>query len=424
MAMTAPAEVSLDERKTIFAGVVGEDDIARLQAISLDIQRMKSLGVLIDIDIHGSNLFIARATWAELGIPLDDERAKRFHQGHKDLIPRLYLGRWNSLQTRFRQSLDGHSWDLEGFRPWRWIPFMAYAKWKAEWEELQAELAILKADLIERRDTFADQLAADFAQVAREAWQAIKSRRPDDAGEFVLATDYGTFETANQFVDYVVAQAVALLPTMEQIEAGLYVDYKNAMVSTGADLAIEQAREEQARNEARTGEVEEYTKRQKLQTELFEAQKMSDMRLSLEQAKLQAMHEAELAHAREQLAHAISPFQEMMEQFRARIFQDVAEIAASIRKNGHVRGKVAERARGLIESYRLLNAITGDVELEDALQGLRDQLQQAPAAEGAHYSVAAVEATLEGIEGMCHEQAEIVKIRAGAHTRAGMIRVE
>ena len=416
-------DVALDERREIFAGVVGEDDAARLQAISLDIQRMKSLGVLVDIDVHGGAMFTARATWAELGIPLDDERAKRFHQGHKDLIPRLYLGRWNSLQTRFRQSLDGHSRDLEGFRPWRFIPFTAYAAWKAEWETLQAELAILKADLIERRDGFADQLAADFAQVAREAWQAIKSRRPDDAGEFVLVTDYGTFETANQFVDYVVSQAVALLPTAEQIEAGLYVDYKNAMVSTGADLAIEQAREEQARSEARTGEVEECTKRQKLQVELFEAQKMSDMRLSLEQAKLQAMHQAELEHAREQLAHAVSPFQEMAEQFRARIFQDVTEIAASIRKNGHVRGKVAERARGLVESYRLLNSVTGDTELEQALQGLRDQLLQAPAAEGVHYSVSAVEAALEGIEGMCHEQAEIVKARSGARTRVGMIEV-
>jgi len=77
----------------------------------------------------------------------------------------------------------------------------------------------------------------------------------------------------------------------------------------------------------------------------------------------------------------------------------------------------------LVESYRLLNSVTGDTELEQALQGLRDQLLQAPAAEGVHYSVAAVEATLEGIEGLCHEQAEIVKARSGARTRAGMIEV-
>jgi hypothetical protein len=54
---------------------------------------MRELGVLVDVDVHGTSMFTARATWNELGIPEEDTRRKRLKRGTKDLIPKVYIGR-------------------------------------------------------------------------------------------------------------------------------------------------------------------------------------------------------------------------------------------------------------------------------------------------------------------------------------------
>jgi hypothetical protein len=153
-----------------------------------------------------------------------------------------------------------------------------------------------------------------------------------------------------------------------------------------------------------------------------EQQRLVQMRLEAEERRLQAMHEAELAHARQQLEKMASPFQEVFEQLRAQIHQDVIEIAHSIQKNGYLRGKVAERARNLIETFRLLNA-HGDDELEAALGDLRARLVklEAPRSkekEQHSYDTQAVVQQLEAIKSITHQAAVEVARRAATPTRA------
>jgi hypothetical protein len=85
-----------DERKLQIAAAVGTDHVAE---VSLDIRRMRELGVLVDVDVHGTSMFTARATWNELGIPEEDTRRKRLKRGTKDLIPKVYIGRGEELTT-------------------------------------------------------------------------------------------------------------------------------------------------------------------------------------------------------------------------------------------------------------------------------------------------------------------------------------
>ena len=429
MVLTETTET--DERKALFAGVAGEEELDRLQMISLDIQKMREMGVLVDIDIHGGSLFTTGTSWAELGIPSSDTRRKRLTRGSKDLIPALYLGRLRSLETRFRQSLEKHSFVLQGFRPFRWIPFTAYESWHKEWDELQAELDGLKAELLERYDEFVDQIAGDFGQIAREAWDAIRARRPLDAGPFALITEHGAFDSLDAFTDHVIQRAIAQMPSREQIEQDLYVDYKNALVATGADLEAERLRQDQIRTQRGQEQAEQrlawndaWAKEEWVRLDLREVEEMQDIRLRAERQKLAAMRQAELEHARAQLANTVSPLTEVVEQFRAQIYQDVQAIAASVQRNGHLRGKVAERAKGLLDTYRLLGAAVGDDELETALLDLRGRLDQVPAEKGAKkYDVASVEVALRQIADITHEQAIVVNERAGTRTRLGTLEI-
>jgi hypothetical protein len=415
-----------DERKLQIAAAVGTDHVAE---VSLDIRRMRELGVLVDVDVHGTSMFTARATWNELGIPEEDTRRKRLKRGTKDLIPKVYIGRLRSLEARFRQSLDKHSFDVAGFRPYRWVPFTAYESWRGEWDRLQEELATLKAEILDQYDTFVDLIAADFGQIAREAWDAIRARRPAGSSDFVLVTGSGVFESEEAFVDYVVARAVAQLPSPERIETDLYVDYRNAMITTGADVVEEQARMEEARTRIELERVaqataweEERIRTRQMRMEMEEEETLSRMRLRAEQEKLAAMRQAELEHARQQIERMGSPFSDVVGQFRAQIYEAVGEIAASIRKNGHLRGRVAERARGLLDLYHLLGAAAGDADLEEALVELRSRLDHRPV-DGGRYDTGAVESALSDIARLTHDAALDVARSASAHTRAGALMI-
>jgi hypothetical protein len=428
MAQQIEIDTNLEERKAQIAEVIGED-ASYISNVMLDMETMKSMGVLVDIDVCGTSLFTKRATWDELGIPKDDVRRKRLKRGRKDLIPQFYVGRLRSLETRFRQSLEKHSFILKGFRPYKWVPYTAYDAWKEEWDSLQAELAELKAEIIANMDTFRDDIANDWAAIARESWEAIEARRSPNAGGFVLMTTEGVFETVDEFVDHVVERATAQLPTVEDIRGSLYVTYRNAMVITGADAEAEVLRRERLltqREEERARQRriwrEQQAQQELLEIEEQERRELARLRIQQEQARLQAMHEAEMEHARQMVAETVSPFAEVIFQFRAQIAGDVAAIMKSIKKNGYVRGKVAERARGLLDAYRLLGAAAGDDDLENALVELQRRLGQRPTGENApKYDTDAVMGALEDIAEVAHSEIAGLVDDANAHTRAGAL---
>ena len=415
------------DRRTALAEQIGADP-EHIEAVQIDIERMRELGVLVDIDLHGFSLFTRRATWHELGIDAESVRRKRLKRGSKDMLPKQFMSTLRSLESRFRQSLDKHSFVLQGFRPWRWIPFTAYDDWKDEWAELQAELSDVKAEIIERRDEFADDVADDFAAIAAEAWRAIVAGRPAGAGDFALVTRGGSFDSPEAFSEYVVERARAQLPTEKEIEEGLFVSYRNAMVATGADVEAERLRRERLEVERRiaweraeTAKQEERSRRRQLRIEANDAEHEAKMQQRQRERQKEAMRRAELEHAKEQLAETINPFQEVVEQFRAQIYSDVVEIAKSIDKLGYVHGKVAQRAEGLLDTYKLLGAATGDEELELLLATLRGQLNTRTDNGGGKYDVAAVEGALQDIAELTHDAAREVAKRAGAHTRAAAL---
>ena len=417
---------------------IGEDASAT-RTVQLNVQQMRKRGILVDIDVHGLSLLRTRATWAELGVPEGDIRRKRLRRGSKDLFPE-HARKFRSLDARFRQSLERHSFVLEGFKPFSWVPFTAYDDWKLQWEQRQEQWAAVKADLLDHYDEIVDAESAIAAEIAREAWDALTARHRAKARANGASLDAPVaviigqiaFEDVDQFTDYVVQRAVRRIPSKYVLNAGLYVDYRTALVLSGADVESEALRQEHLRTaaeqerakqavaweEARTREDEEQAKQQHLQMEVQEQEQLVQIRLEAEEKRLQTIHEAEMEHARQQLEAMVSPFQEVLEQLRSQIHQDVSEIARSIEKNGHLRGKVAERARHLVEVFQLLNA-HGDEELEQALGELRGRLTKQPASKGkGSYDTQAVLQQLETIKDITHQASVEVARRAATPTRA------
>jgi len=435
-----PLDSGIEERKAELARRIGLGDPQTVSTIQLDIQRMRRMGVLVDVDIHGLSMLSARASWAELGIPPGDVRRARLRRGNKDLFPE-HIKRFRSLETRLRASLDKRSFILKGFRPYRWVPFTAYGAWREEWDKLQQEWAEVLADLLDHYDEIVLDEWATAAEIAREAWDALlarhvaKNRKADSEPVIVIGGREFSDQAPATFTAHIQERAVARIPGREALAVGLYADYRTALVLSGADLEAENLRQEQIRTvqeeeqarqatvwaQARTVQERAQAEQHQLTLEIEEQERQTEMRLQAEHRRLQAMHEAEMEHARQQLANMVSPFAEVFQQLRSQIHLDIAEIAASIERNGHLRGKVAERAHNLVETFQLLNA-HGDEALESALGELKGRLAQRPAVEQGkkttRYDTQAVLGQLNKIKTLTHQAAADVAQRAARPTRA------
>jgi hypothetical protein len=368
-------ELFLDQRKIDIAARINVE-ADRIKIVQLQLNVLRNQGILVDLSVSGTGMFTRTATWAEIGIQADeaDPRFTRFSRGQKYLIPEEQIKRLRSIETRMRQWLDRLSYDVTGFRPYRWLPFTAYDAWIDRWNECKAELECVKSNILSHYDQYVEELAEGFQAVAHASWKSIVAQGYD------WAIIVGKPFQEQEFVDHVVAEALSKMPGKAKIEQELKADYITALVFGQEDIAEDQARAAAIQQQA---EIErqakwETTRVEKLQSTLLEEhyahqRKMNQLEETERGEKIEAMRVAEAEHARLQLRQIASPFQEVFQALRSQLAKDAKEMLESIKKNGTVRGKVAERGRGLIELFDLL-AVQDDYELRGRLEALKQAI--------------------------------------------------
>lgn len=415
----------LSARKAEAAAQLGLDP-ERVGTVTLDLETLKRLGVLVDVSVHGISALTTRASWAELGIPEGDVRRRRLRRGTKELFPAEVEREFCSIESGVRHALSELSWDVQGFRPFRWVPLGAYDRWQARWHDFGCRWAAAKGRLLDRYDEHRAAYLAALAGMAREAWDALTARAAAGGPGAGMACDGQTFRTAAEFVDRVVEMGDRF-PSREALDAGLALEYHTALVITGMDVEGELAQEaglRAARFEAHAREQAAVAQAQQAEAGARRTSRLADLAVEEERRaledRLEAMHRANLAHAREQLAEVVSPLKDLFERMRARIYADAARLADGIRRNGCLRGQSAQAARSLHETFRLL-AVSGDEELERRLLELQQLLVPGPADDGPRYATAAVLGELEDIADLTHQAALDVERRALAQTRAGAL---
>lgn len=403
----------IETRKQKAAQAAGVD-LDAVQQVRFDISKMLDSGLLIDIDLHGFSLLKSGVNWEELGISDGDSRRDRMSAGVKYLAPAEYVKRLVSFEVRYRQSLDRYSFDTACFRPWRYQPFTAYDEWKREWDQLNAALEEFKADFVAHYDEIEENNRVYFIGVARRAWESYNLHAGDavETKSGRVFTDYADFES------YIVGAALAKFPSVEAIQHGIYAEYHTGYVVTPPEVRALYALEQAANAEASTADA---TARLAWQTEREKDIELTGKQLEL-QAKAQAVRQAELEHARQQLSIINSPLAEIVTQFRARIYEAVAGAAESIRKNGHLRGKTAEMLSGLSALYNSLASATNDTELETALHALDSALGTANVEGKGKYNLESVETALRAVTEITEEANEsLARQGVAKFTRAGAL---
>jgi hypothetical protein len=394
-------KANVSKRKQEAAKRTGQS-VDQIHSVKVQLDVLRNQGILIDLNIRGVSMFTRAATWAEIGIQGDstDPRFSRFTKGQKNLIPESEIRALKSIVTRMRYWLDKLSFDVTGFRPYRWLPYTAYQRWQNQWCELWQEFYAIKKRILRDLESHQEWLIKGYAEVAESSWNSIRA----NGYEHVILD--GKAMDHDSFVDFVVASVSAKFPAPEQIKTNLHADYVTALVYGDRDAAQDQAQAEEIREKAAL-KREQLSLHQSAKAEQARHESMMHQLTEQERrTKIDAMLEAEARHAREQLHALASPFEEVFSALRKQMSDDAAEMLTSIRNNGFVHGKVAEKGRGLIEMFNLL-AVQNDHELRGRLDALKAALVPiADRTDAPERSADDVKAILEQIMELEHSAAQ------------------
>lgn len=387
--------LEITDRRQRAIQITGQDPQA---AIKLQLDFLRQNGILVDLDIRGTGMFQKTPNWVELGIAdwTDDERVKQFTRGSKFLYPEEKIRAIKSVESRLRQNLEKHSTEVTGFKPYRFIPYTAYAGWRERHDAIVADGESLKAELIANRPDYVDQIAETYTEVAEAAWVAATSGevggRRVQLYNYVQVVDRAKHQVRpldhEQFVSYIVEMTVGQIPTAQEIETKLRYDYTTALIYGEQDIAADQARaaairdqidlqRQVSRAEAVKADLDNQALAEKYRAEAWMNQERQRALEMERDEKIAAMRQAEYEHHRKQLRETVSPFAEVYRQAVSQFIDHAKEILESVRKNNHVKGKVAERGRGLVDLYQLMVLPgLGDERLETYLRELKALLPE------------------------------------------------
>lgn len=326
-------------------------------------QKLKEEGVLIQLDITGGSLFMTSVDWSELGISIESTRAKWLTKGRKYLFPKEQVAELQSVISKMRQGFARLTHDIIGMRPYRYLHYKQYAAWTQAWNSLKIELEQVKASMLEGYDDAVDRLAAEYNQIAAEAWKAVM-----DAGEEMVVFKGHPYEDLDEFTDAVVSAVLAKMPSREKIGQDIQCGYHTALIQGMDDIAREERRAAQIRAEAQALAFDTA----KAESELEHQRRMNLLSEEEKRVQIETMMKAEAERIRAEMTTITSPLEETFVSLRRYMAETASEMIRSIQSNGgKIHGKTAQKALETLTALFEMRTIVDDSRLCERLNQLK-----------------------------------------------------
>lgn len=344
----------------------------RIGIIRLQLDRLLSEGILIELDIHGESMFACQADWPEFGIQRGEIRSDRMTRGQKHLIDKKRISDLRTVTTQMRQWLTKMTCEITGFKPWAYLNYKRYSEWVEKWGYLHSQFDSVKADILANYDHDLEHLRQDYVEIASRSWQSMAA-----LGYTEILYGGRKFTSQVEFTQHMIAVVMSKVPTVEFIEANLIADYRVSVLQ-GREQIEEQfiksekikAKAGKIKAKAQADEAKAFAEANILNENLRHMQDMHQLEETEKDVAINAMIKAEAEHIRTQFAETVSPIEEVFKQVRSQMAETCLAAADSVKKNGYVRGKVAEKLRGLVDFYNLIS-IEDDPKLLKKLQELK-----------------------------------------------------
>ena len=367
----------------------------RIELVRLDLDILNRMGTFVRIHAGGLTMFETRATWAELGIPEGTARSLRYRRPPRSLIRREFIAWFRNTAQAARDDLDAVSVRVDFMSPFRWISDRDWAEWLERFTRRQDEwLDYRRENLLDQYNTRLQELVDDFSRSAHEAYDALRA-----AGEKDLPP-------RGDFVDAVVTSAVARMPSPQDIEQRLVLDYYVPVVLRPTTLEEEMIHREQLRLQ---WEREQQQARLEMEAEA-EARRAEMERQRL--ARQAEMEQQRLEHLRRQAETLSLPLEQVLEQLREEVNRMATEVLDIIQKHGGLRGRAGERVRNLAQSVRGLETL-GDTQLMELVSRAADLTRGAE-----EETKAQADARTAALEAVLHQIRDLVA--AGQQARETM----
>lgn len=347
-------------------------DADKIGTVRLQLDKLLTEGILIQLDVKGESMFSRMAEWGEIGIEVGDIRSVRMTRGRKYLIADERIKNLRTVTTRMRQWLEKMTNDITGFRPYRYLFYKRYPEWKEKWEVLTGDFERAKQDILDNYEVDIESLKLDFQEIALNSWKSIRS-----CGYEEVTCDGFKFTDFESFSEHMVSSVIASVPTKSLIESTLKADYFVSILKGRDQIEAEAVKSEKHKAEIEIIKANEKAKvheafaQERLLTEdLRHKQEMNSLLEQEKNAQIDAMIQAEASHIREQFAETVAPIEEVFSQVRKEMAEICIDAIESIKKNGHVRGRTADKLHGLVEFYNM-TSIQDDPKLLLKLQELK-----------------------------------------------------
>lgn len=417
-------------------------DPAHIGRVQMNLESLKRDGVLVRISVTGTSKFKRRTTTAELGWAAGDARLRHLTTGTSYVIEPTLAKAARSLEERMRQNLGRYSFDVTGFHPYRYLPFTSWDKWQEGHNELVGQFDSLVSRIIDQRSRVADEMALRFSQIAIRAWANLMSDHPcpclydapipDSYPPVRLSSGY-EFRSFVDFEAKLVGDALVSIPSADTLRSSLKVSYQVSLIQMGSDyekelkeqadqrLAIADTRRREFETNAayRLEQATTHYERSRLAEQLIHERRRLEAETQAELARISAQTRIMEQNIREQLREMTNPYEEMFNELRDQIARHAAGIAESLARNGAVVGPTADRARNLVETFRLLN-VSGDMQLETLVNELSGRIEGRDADTG-NIAVPPLQETIHAISRLCNTQTAEIRRAARIRTRSASI---
>lgn len=350
----------------------------QVRTIQVNLRRLREEGALVAIHCYGMSITERGATRAERGISDDDVRAKSISSGRVKTLPSKLCGELLTLRELSRSRLDDPftSFNITGFKPWKYIPVKRFSAWLKSQHELEAEWVRVKLECVRALPAFRKDEMERWEAVAKRSWASLWANASKKAKGVIKVDGHQyTRNMEDVFTARLVDHALACIPTASLI-GGLELSWEVAGIETSSALARE-VRDE-AKAEAETAEAR--------------------VKTAAATEEVRAMQRVVSERLREQLKAMPDPGVEMIQQLRGAVGQTARSVRESLEEKGRFYKGTSNAVTSLTEKFDAVNP--GDDELEVLIARLRASMYRND--EGYNYQ--AIRGSLEAIEGLCNRK--------------------
>lgn len=348
---------TISDRKRELARILGETE----DNIKVDNPRWVNLlkeGVIVDLDI-GRWRGKTNLSWKDLGLQIDDNQLRSVIKlGHKILLPKEFMKKLDSLESKARANLDRYSFKTF----WgNFVPVTGYQQWKEVNEELREEYLSLAREIRDKYDQEVSKLLQTYRLNAALAYRHFENLYPDQLTGI---------EDKADFTDRFINSVKFHIKTKEEFFNSIKFETNLSIIPLPSMLKDDILLAQQREAEYYENKIELEKREELARIEIDKAKTEADIKLDM----IRDMNRDLIGQMQREKEQKIDQFLTLMStNLRSLTYNACNDVLGSIKKSDKLGPRSIVQLKKLVDQLRALN-LYGDSDIEQIISSLQNDL--------------------------------------------------